>query len=285
MAKTLRTSQDYTIKAGDGAAGSHTITLDSNDVVVTGDLIVQGDQTTINTATLTIEDQFIEVAKNNSVGDQDSGVFFYRGGGANNPGILYYDASDDIFKIGTTNNSATVSEIDNLTLKNLQVAEPVTNSDVATKYYVDNQISSGSMSQFFIRDQAVSPATETVQQSDVIIFANGRNTTSEIVSTNTVKINLDTALTDVNSVTAETGSNLTLSADDTAGQFVIINNVLSFNAKISDPAFPGSITRLYAKTPAGGGTGVFFVNSDVNSGSAGELISKKKATALAIALG
>lgn len=285
MAKTLRTSQDYTIKAGDGASGSHTITLDSNDVVVTGDLIVQGDQTTINTATLTIEDQFIEVAKNNSVGDQDAGIFFYRGGGSNNPGILYYDASDDIFKIGTTNNSATVSEIDNLTLKKLQVAEPTTNSDVATKYYVDNQISSGSMSQFFIRDQAGSPSTETIQQSDVIIFANGRNTTSEVVSTNTVKINLNNALTDVNSVTAGTGSSLTLSADDTAGQFVIINNILSFNAKISDPAFPGSITRVYAKTPAGGGTGLFFVNSDVNSGSADELISKKKATALAIALG
>ena len=106
-----------------------------------------------------------------------------------------------------------------------------------------------------------------------------------MVTTGTVKINLNTALTDVNSVTAETGSNLTLSADDTAGEFVIINNILSFNAKISDPAFPGSITRLYAKTPAGGGTGVFFVNSDVNSGTSDELISKKKATALAIALG
>jgi hypothetical protein len=35
----------------------------------------------------------------------------------------------------------------------------------------------------------------------------------------------------------------------------------------------------------GGGTGVFFINSAVSSGSEGELISKKKATALAIALG
>ena len=283
MAKTLRTSQDYTIRAGDGAGGSHTITLDSSDVIVTGDLVVQGDQTTINTETLTIEDQFIEVAKNSSVGDQDAGVFFYRGGGFNNPGILYYDASEDVFKIGTTNNSATVSEIDNISLVNLRVAEPTDNSDAATKNYVDSSISAGSMSEFSIADQ--NGLNQTIQDSDTITFDAGQNTNTEVVTTGTVKINLNTALTDVNSVTAETGSNLTLSADDTAGEFVIINNILSFNAKISDPAFPGSITRLYAKTPAGGGTGVFFINSDVNSGSADELISKKKATALAIALG
>ena len=282
MAKTLRTSQDYTIKAGDGASGSHTITLDSSDVIVTGDLVVQGDQTTINTETLTIEDQFIEVAKNSSVGDQDAGVFFYRGGGANNPGILYYDASEDVFKIGTTNNSATVSEIDNISLVNLRVAEPTDNSDAATKNYVDSSISAGSMSSFSIVDQ--NGLNQTIQDSDAITFDAGQNTNTEVVTTGTVKINLNTALTDVNSVTAESGSSLTLSADDTAGHFVIVNNVLSFNAKITDP-LSGSITRMYAKTPAGGGTGVFFVNSDVNSGSAGELISKKKATALAIALG
>jgi len=285
MAKTLRTSQDYTIKAGDGASGSHTITLDSNDVVVTGDLIVQGDQTTINTATLTIEDQFIEVAKNNSVGDQDAGVFFYRGGGSNNPGILYYDASDDVFKIGTTSDTASVSEINpgNLSLVNLRVAEPSNTSDAATKNYVDNAITSGSMSEFYIVDDSAN--SQTIQQANSITFAAGRNTSTQVFATDTVKINLDNALTDVNSVTATAGNNLTISADDTTGQFVIINNVLSFNAKISDPAFPGSITRVYAKTPAGGGTGLFFVNSDVNSGSADELISKKKATAIAIALG
>jgi len=41
---------------------------------------------------------------------------------------------------------------------------------------------------------------------------------------------------------------------------------------------------LYSKAPSGGGTGVFFINNAVTSGE-DELISKKKATALAIALG
>jgi hypothetical protein len=42
---------------------------------------------------------------------------------------------------------------------------------------------------------------------------------------------------------------------------------------------------MYSKTVGGGGTGIFFINSAVSSGTEGELISKKKATALAIALG
>jgi hypothetical protein len=282
MAKTLRTSQNYTIQAGDGASGSHTITLDSNDVIVTGDLIIQGDQTTINTETLTIEDQFIEIAKNSSVGDQDAGIFFYRGT-SDNPGILFYDASDDTFKLGWTNNSPTVSEINNLVLKNLQVAEPSNNSDVATKYYVDSSISAGSMSSFIISD-GTGLSTQTIGDTDIITFADGRNTSSEIVSTDTVKINLDNDLIDVNSITAQTGNTLSLSVDTNYN--VVINSILSFGTNLSsDPAGTSTVTRLYAKTPAGGGTGLFFKNDNVNSGSADELISKKKATAIAIALG
>jgi hypothetical protein len=282
MAKILRTSQDYTIKAGDGAGGSHTITLDSNDVIVTGDLIIQGDQTTINTETLTIEDQFIEIAKNSSVGDQDAGIFFYRGT-SDNPGILFYDASDDTFKLGWTNNSPTVSEINNLVLKNLQVAEPSNNSDVATKYYVDTSISAGSMSSFIISD-GTGLSTQTIGDTDTITFANGRNTSSEIVSTDTVKINLDNDLIDVNSITAQTGNTLSLSVDTNYN--VVINSILSFGTNLSsDPVGTSTVTRLYAKTPAGGGTGLFFKNDNVNSGLADELISKKKATAIAIALG
>ena len=36
MAKTLRTSGDYTVKAGDGSAGSNTIRLDAKYVRIPG---------------------------------------------------------------------------------------------------------------------------------------------------------------------------------------------------------------------------------------------------------
>ena len=48
MAKTLRTSGDYTIKAGDGfnsGSGANTITLDSLNVSVSGASTVTGDLT------------------------------------------------------------------------------------------------------------------------------------------------------------------------------------------------------------------------------------------------
>ena len=63
---------------------------------------------------------------------------------------------------------------------------------------------------------------------------------------------------------------------------VVVNDTLTFSGAASTPSAT-AVTKLYNKTAAGGGTGLFFINSDV--GAEGELISKKKATALAIALG
>ena len=66
MAKTLRTSGDYTIKTGTGASGSNSVIFDSKTTRVSGDLVVDGTSTTLNTATLTIEDPIIRLAKNNT---------------------------------------------------------------------------------------------------------------------------------------------------------------------------------------------------------------------------
>ena len=59
MAKTLRTSGNYTIKAGTGSGGSHTIDLDSSNVRIRGNLNIDGTQTVINSTTLSIEDKFL----------------------------------------------------------------------------------------------------------------------------------------------------------------------------------------------------------------------------------
>jgi hypothetical protein len=51
MAKTLRTSGDYTVKAGagyDSGSGTNTIRLDAKTVRIPGDLTVEGTQTTLN---------------------------------------------------------------------------------------------------------------------------------------------------------------------------------------------------------------------------------------------
>ena len=111
MAKTLRTSGDYKVKTGagyNGGAGSNTIDLDSRYVRIRGDLTVDGDQVVQNVTNTTIEDQFIEVNRNNSTaGTEDSGIVFNGGSSAN--AILFFDASRNEFVMATTTTAYSVA--------------------------------------------------------------------------------------------------------------------------------------------------------------------------------
>ena len=94
---------------------------------------------------------------------------------------------------------------------------------------------------------------------------------------------LDTDLSNITSVSSsQSNANLTISANGTGS--VIVDDVLTFSGNASTPT-AGSVTKIYSKAVSGGGTGIYFINSAVGSGTEDELISKKKATALAIALG
>ena len=130
MAKTLRTSGDYTIKAGAGTAGTNQIDFDSKTVRVRGDLIVDGDQTIVNTATLSVEDTFVELARNNSGAALDAGIYVNRGTAGNNS-VFYWDESEDAFKAATTTDGAGVSPLTAATLAN--ISSPDFNLTVAKK--------------------------------------------------------------------------------------------------------------------------------------------------------
>ena len=286
MAKTLRTSGDYTIKAGAGATGSNDISLDSRMVIITGDLRVDGDQVVQNVTNVTVEDQFIELNKNYSgAGTEDSGIVINQGNNQD-AAIFYYDGTANEFRIGTTSRpiadgSTTKWQIDGgaFTLANIKVATtPIDNNHAASKAYVDSSIVGASMSDFqIVGDDSTG---FTVTDADTVRILGGTNIAS-VAATDTVTLNLDTTLTSVNSITSATGQNLTLAGDT---GLVVVNNILTFNTNATTPT-AAAITKLYSKTVGGGGTGVFFINSAVSSGTEGELISKKKATALAIALG
>tara|TARA_Y100000748_G_scaffold86510_1_gene71593 strand:+ start:13 stop:1287 length:1275 start_codon:yes stop_codon:yes gene_type:complete len=104
MAKTLRTSGDYTIKAGDGfnsGSGANTITLDSLNVSVSGNLTVGGTSSTISTTNTVIEDNIIELQTGISASSNDSGIIIERGSTGDNAAIIW-DESVDSFKLGTT---------------------------------------------------------------------------------------------------------------------------------------------------------------------------------------
>jgi hypothetical protein len=283
MAKTLRTSGDYTVKAGagyDSGSGTNTIRLDARYVRIPGDLTVEGTQTVIDSQTLSVEDQFIEVNRNNSTaGTEDSGLLFNQGSSTNQ--ILYYDADQSEFVIGSTTHNATVSAITNITPGNIRIAEPAQSDHAATKNYVDSTVSSGGFSIGFRGDDS---AVVGVTAGNSVLITGGTNLSTAATEPDTVTITLDSDLTDITSVTSTaSNSNLTLTANGTGS--IIIDEILTFNTNQGSDPSAGSVTKLYAKTPSGGGTGIFFINSSVSSGTADELISKKKATALAIALG
>lgn len=282
MAKTLRTSGDYTIKAGAGAAGSNQIDLDSKTVRVRGDLIVDGDTTTVNTATLSVEDTFIEVARNNSGTTLDAGVYVNRGTAGDNA-VFYWDESEDNFIIGTTTNDAGTSPLTNITYQNIKVALVPTNEyHAASRAYVDAQVvtASGMTNFSIVGDDSTGVI---VGDGDDVKIAGGSNISAAVTNPDTITISLNNDLSNITSVTSDaSNSNLTLKANGTGS--ISINNVLTFSSNASTPA-AASVTKLYSKTVGGGGTGVFFINSAVGSGTEDELISKKKATALAIALG
>jgi hypothetical protein len=104
-----------------------------------------------------------------------------------------------------------------------------------------------------------------------------------VVGADSITFNLNHDLTAITSITSDTSNgNLTLVTNGTGD--VVINDTLTWSAAASDPT-PTGVTKIYNKTVGGGGTGLFFINSAVKSGTADELISKSKATALAIALG
>ncbi len=278
MAKTLRTSGDYTITTGTGASGSNTVFFDSKTTRVVGDLVVDGTRTEVNTSTMSIEDKFIEVNRGNSTADsEDSGIFFNRG--TSNHGLLYWDAGDDEFQLGTSTNAPSVTAITNMTLGNLAIAEPGQPDHAATKSYVDT--TSVLTIQIAGDDSSVVSLGGSADTLQLLGGTNISNTT--VVGADSITFNLNNDLTGITSITSDASNgNLTLATNGTGD--VVIDDTLTFSAAASDPTAT-SVTKIYNKTVGGGGTGLFFINSAVNSGTAGELISKSKATALAIALG
>jgi len=280
MAKTVRTSGDYTIKTGAGSSGSNAIFLDSQRTVVEGNLEVKGTQTSVDSTSLKVEDNFIIVARNNSgPADIDAGIMVERG--AANNAAFYWNEGDDVFKAVTTATTAgSNNAIADTALAKVRVGEPSNSSDAATKNYVDAQVSGGGFNISFRGDDSTVVA---VASGNAVDIAGGDNIRTVASEPDTVTVHLGTTLTNISSISsASSNANLTLASNGTGD--VVINDTLTFSAAASTPAAT-AITKIYNKTAAGGGTGLYFVNSAIKSGTEDELISKSKATALAIALG
>ena len=237
MAKTLRTSGDYTIKTGTGASGSNYVNLDSSNTRVMGNLIVDGTRTELNTSTLSVEDSSLLLNRNASGADIDSGLMIERDG--SNNAAFYWNEGDDTWRAVTTSSGPTATAIADTALAKIQVAEPAANSDAATKNYVDTTASGAILSG----------------------------------STN----NQVTTVTGANAITGE--ANLTFDGT-TLGVVGVID---ADYVRIFDNEITTNATDANLEISANG-SGNVTING-INFLTSGEMISKSKATALAIALG
>ena len=280
MAKHLRTSGDYTIKTGTGAGGSNSVIFDSKTTRVKGDLVVDGTNTVVDTASLTIEDPIIILSRNNSApSDVDSGILINRG--AANNAALYWNEGDDTFKAVTTTSDGTGTAITDTALAKIQVAEPAASSDAATKNYVDSAggaVLTGSTNNQVTTVTGANAITGEANLTfdGTVLAVTGNITATTSIANDAIKID-DHTIT-----TTRSNDDLVLKASGTGN--VVIDDTLTFSAMATDPTATAQ-TVLYNKTAGGGGTGLYFRNTAIGSGAVGELISKKKATALAIALG
>jgi len=279
MAKTLRTSGDYTVKAGagfNGGSGTNTIDLNSRYVRIRGDLTVDGDQIVQNVQNTTIEDQFLEINRNYSgAGAEDSGIVFNQG--TEDDAVFYYDGTSNEFRLGTTSRAiadgSTVKWIidgGSFSLANIKVATtPSDANHAASKSYVDSQVGGAAAT----GDLTITGSTiSTPSNADLTLTPGGTGA----VDMGAIRIR--------DNHIEGTRSNDDILIQPSGTGAVVIQDILTFEANASTPT-AGTITKIYSKTAAGGGTGVFFNNLNISSGTEGELISKKKATALAIALG
>ena len=278
MAKHLRTSGDYTIKTGTGASGSNSVIFDAKTTRVKGDLIVDGTNTVIDTTSLTIEDPIVILSRNNSTpSDVDAGILVNRG--AANNAALYWNEGDDTFKAVTTTSDGSGTAIVDTALAKLQVAEPAAGSDAATKTYVDAQVGGG----FSLKVAGDDSTQITVGTGNTLQFTGDSNINTAGSEPDTMTLTLAQNLVNVNSIdTGSSNGDLVLRANGTGN--IVVDDTLTFSAMASDPTATTQ-TIVYNKTAGGGGTGLYFRNSNIGSGAVGELISKSKATALAIALG
>ena len=281
MAKNIRTSGNYSIRAGTGSTGNNTLNLAaqlidlvSATVKVRGNLDVEGTQTVIDSQTLEIEDAVLTLGRNNSGTDIDAGIKIDRGGQGNDA-LFYWNEGDDTFK-AVTSASQTSTSVTDTALANIMAATPTADDHVATKGYVATQVG------FTIAGDDSTVVT-VATPLNVLRFAGTNGITTAAAEPDTLTISLGRNLDNIDTISTDrSNQDLTLTSNGTGA--VVINDVLSFSGMASDPTATVQ-TKIYNKTAGGGGTGLYFRNSNIGSGAVGELISKSKATALAIALG
>ncbi len=124
----------------DETAGTNRLIIDqstgdatfSNDVIITGDLTVNGATTTVDTTNLLVEDPLILLAKNQTGQTLDSGFIIERGS-HNNAGFIWDESADEFACIQTTDTATTAGNVTIANYAALKVASITESSSITVK--------------------------------------------------------------------------------------------------------------------------------------------------------
>jgi hypothetical protein len=321
MSRVLKVSQsNYRLQT---AAGG-TITLDTGvdvgTVIVTGDLIVQGETTTVNTTNLAIEDNIIVLNKNQTGAgitlaspiSGQSGVQISRG--TRPAGQFLFDENVNHYDFpNTTNVGGTfVLKTNDGKKAGLQVATIV--NDGASNLVFDMQASQGVLSianstnyyQRVTQDDHIPnwrtilnyvAASNGVATVDRMYFPPGaafgfEDSKVQAFQTNIqffvgqqIRATISPVGVSVNNINLFTDT-ITNTSSNSLVLTAINNNVkidavLNLSDQSLDPSVPAGSTKLYSKPTVGpGNSGLFFKNVNISD----ELVSRSRAVLLSILL-
>jgi len=321
MSRVLKVSQsNYRLQTASGG----TITLDTGvdvgTVIVTGDLVVQGETTTVNTTNLAIEDNIIVLNKNQTGAgitlaspiSGQSGVQISRG--TRPAGQFLFDENVNHYDFpNTTNIGGTfVLKTNDGKKAGLQVATIV--NDGSSNLVFDMQASQGVLSiansinyyQRVTQDDHIPnwrtvtnyvAASNGVATVDRMYFPPGASFGSEDSKVQAFQTNIQFFVgQQIRATISPVGvsvNNINLFTDtitNTSSNSLVltaINNnvkidaVLNLSDQSLEPAVVSGVTKLYSKSTVGpGNSGLFFKNVNISD----ELVSRSRAVLLSILL-
>ena len=198
------------------------------DVIVSGNLVVNGTTTTVDSTSLTVRDTIISLGQGNDSGSKDVGLIF---GKFNSNVAIFYDISDSKLKFGLTNSDAssnqiTLDETGNLPI---DISGPVTATSFSGSIDGSN-IDSGSIGVDRLPDASTS-AQGVVQLNDLTTSTS----TTQAATANAVKTAYDRSSWSTGSFTSATPST------STGTGAVLITGGLGVGGAVYATSFSGSI--------------------------------------------
>lgn len=266
MAQTSkRLTGDYNIVTDDGTSGN--VLIDTDTVTINGNLNVVGTQTTVSSTDTAIADNKIILNNGettNGVSAGTAGIEIDRGisadgSTANDHAFFQWNETNDLFeaKLGSAYGL----------IRGATPSGSPDNNDVVTVAYLASLGIGGSVKKIYEGDS----------KAEIYDSGSTKKFTIEIDATQVLEVT-PTALSfanvsvNGNSITnTATDENLFLSTTGTGE--LELNSVVTMAEQAADPSAVASKTKVYAKTPGGGGTGLY---TTTQSGS-DELVSKRKA--------